>query len=97
MKQLLTIVLLTFSASAFAHHQHGHGHGHGHWRSTPSGGWNWVIPAIVGGAIVYEVTRPPVVVQQPPVVIQQQAQQCSPWAETQNSDGTVTRTRTCTQ
>jgi hypothetical protein len=81
---------------AFAQH---HGYGHGHWRYG-GGGWNWVVPAIVSGAIVYEVTRPPVVVQQPPVVIQnppQPIQNCSPWTEVQNADGTITRTRTCSQ
>jgi organic radical activating enzyme len=29
-----------------------------------------VAPAIIGGAVVYGMTRPPVIVQQPPVVIQ---------------------------
>ena len=33
------------------------------------GGWGWVAPALIGGAVVYAATRPPVVVQQPPVVV----------------------------
>jgi len=37
----------------------------------------------------------PVVVQ--PQVVEYQRQQCGPWVETRNWDGTVTRTRTCSQ
>jgi hypothetical protein len=59
--------------------------------------WNWMVPAIIGGAIVYEASRQ----TQPPqtVIIQQQSvdTNCSPWTETQNPDGTITRTRTCTK
>jgi hypothetical protein len=76
MKRLLTFVLVLFATTAFAgpngyhgsalhspqHHYHHHRHG----------GWGWVGPALVGGAVVYAMTRPPVVVQQPPVVVQQQ-------------------------
>jgi hypothetical protein len=100
MKKLVALLLLTVSASTYAQHHH---HGHGHWRHGHSNGWEWVVPAVIGGAIVYQVTRPPVVVQQPPVVVQStgiptvQQQTCSPWTEIQNVDGTITRTRTCTQ
>jgi hypothetical protein len=98
MKKLLLTLSLVVCSTAFANpYHHGH-HGHGHWRHYPGSGWNWVVPAIIGGAIVYEVTKPPVVVQQPPVVVQQptqQTQNCSPWTEIQNSDGSITRTRTC--
>ena len=101
MKKLLVIALLAASTTAMAHGPHGH------WRSH-NGGWGWVAPVIVGGVIGYELarppvyTQPPVVVQQPPVVIQQnpvvvQGQNCSPWTQIQNPDGTVTTTRTCTQ
>ena len=58
------------------------------------------------GNIGYEIarppvyTQPPVVVQQPPVIVQQspvvvQGQNCSPWTQIQNPDGSVTTTRTC--
>jgi len=70
MKRLLTFVLVFFATTAFAgpngyhgsalhtpHHRHG---GHG---------WGWVGPALISGAVVYAITRPPVVVQQPPMVI----------------------------
>ena len=101
MKKLIALVLLTISASAMAQHYHGH---HGHWRhyGGPSP-WVWVAPAVIGGVIGYEISRSqPVVVQQQPVivqqpVVQQQQQNCSPWTEVQNPDGTITRTRTCQQ
>ena len=75
-----------------------HGH-YGHWRHSSPNGWNWVVPAVVGGVIVYEATRPPVVQQ--PVIIQQNQvindSNCSPWTQVQNPDGTITVTRTCIQ
>ena len=98
-KVILALALLT-SASAFAQH-YGHHHGHGHWHRG-NNGWVWVAPTIIGGIIGYEIARnqPPVVVQQPVIVQNQglpQVQQCSPWTEIQNPDGTITRTRTCNQ
>lgn len=86
--------------------QSGHGgHGaHGHWARGHSGAWNWAVPAAIGGLIIYEATRQPVVVQPNPVIIQQQSlplpqanPTCTPWTEVQSSDGTISRTRTCTQ
>lgn len=63
---------------------------------------DWIGPAIVtviGGAVVADVIsrnrREAVIVQQPQVV--HQTQTCSAWTETQNSDGTITRSRTCSQ
>ena len=102
MKKVLAVLLFAISASAFAHSPH-----HGYWRRGDSG-WHWVAPALIGGIIGYEISRPPVVtqppviVQQPPVLVQQppvvvQGQNCSPWTQIQNPDGTVTSTRTCTQ
>lgn len=105
MKKLLVLMLLTLSASAMAQH-HGHGirHGHGHWARGHSGGWGWAVPAAIGGILVYEATRQPIFVQPNPVVIQQQPvytpqvnPTCTPWTEVQSSDGTISRTRTCTQ
>jgi len=100
MKKLLTILLLSTSATVFAGPHHGHHHGY--WRHGGSN-WVWVAPTIIGGVIGYEIARnqPPVVVQQPVIVqqpqIAQQQQNCSPWTEIQNSDGSITRTRTCSQ
>lgn len=66
MKKLIALLLVTLSATAMAQHRHGgHHHGHG------GHGWGWVAPALIGGAVVYAATRPPVIVQQPPVVVQQ--------------------------
>jgi hypothetical protein len=99
MKKIILVVLMTITTAAFAqpgHFRHGHHHG-GHWQRGHNSGWVWMVPAIIGGAIVYEASR-----QQPPqtVIIQQQSlvdTNCSPWTETQNPDGTITRTRTCTK
>jgi uncharacterized membrane protein len=103
----MSLVLLAGSASAqhFGHHGgYGGGHyGHGGYRG---GNWGWgpVLGGALAGAVIYDIYNRPVVVQQPPVVIQQQQpvmvqqnQNCTPWTETQNSDGTITRTRTCNQ
>ena len=66
MKKLFSILLLTMSMPLFAQHgYHGYHHHHHH-----GGGWGWVGPALLGGAVVYAATRPPVVVQQPPVIVQ---------------------------
>ena len=101
MKKILFVLLVTLSFTAHADRWR-HGGGHYYWHP----GYGWVVPALVGGAIVYEATRPPTVIavqqqpvyvqqQMPPVVVQQQ--NCSPWTEIQNPDGTITRTRTCNQ
>ena len=100
MKKFLFVLLILASVPAFAQHhfRHGHGHGHGHYRH---GGWGWgpIIGGAVAGAVIYDIYNRPVVVQQPPIVVQQQPvqqnQNCTPWTETQNPDGSITRTRTC--
>lgn len=94
MKKTLLVLLLSLSAmSAFAHQ-------HGYWRPGGINRWDWVAPVVVGGVIGYEVAKPPTVVYtQPPVVVQQpvpvQEQNCSPWTQIQNPDGSITTTRTC--
>ena len=106
MKQLIALLFLTVSVSAIAQPGFRHYHHHGYY---PGPNYSWVAPTIIGGVIGYEIARnyPPMIVQQP-VVIQQapmppatvyygQSQQCSEWVEVQQSDGTVTRTRTCKQ
>lgn len=103
MKKLIFISILVFSTASFAQ---GHKHHKGYWaRHHGGGGWTWMVPTIIGGAIVYEAARrQPVYIQQQPVIVEQQPnssglnnQTCSPWTETQNPDGTITRTRTCNQ
>ena len=68
-KILISLALVACASTAFAQHRyHGyHGH-HRHWNPH----YGWVVPALIGGSVVYMATRPdPVVVQQPPVVYQQ--------------------------
>ena len=71
-KILVSLFLLSFSSVAVAGpygHRHHH---HRHWHAPPV--HHWVVPALIGGAVVYAATRPdPVVVQQPaPVVLNSQ-------------------------
>jgi hypothetical protein len=73
--KILASILLLLPLSATAQHHQGFRHfdHHQHYR----GGWGWVAPAVIGGAVVYGLTRPvvvqqPVYVQQPPVLGQPQ-------------------------
>ena len=99
MKKILVALTLLTSIPAFAQHHHGHGH----YRGGP--GWGWYAAPLVGGIIGYEIARhnQPVIIQQQPVIVQnppvvyQPNQNCTPWVETMQPDGTITRTRTCTQ
>ena len=72
-KIVLSLFTLLFSSLAFASPYH-HGHRHHHHRHWAPPVHHWVVPAIVGGAVVYAATRPdPVIVQQPqPVVVTNQ-------------------------
>ena len=70
MKKLLLISLIGFASVVQAQHHHGYSYGHRY----GAYGYGWVAPAIIGGIVTYELTRPaPVVIQQQPVVIQPQA------------------------
>jgi hypothetical protein len=86
------IGLTALGAQAHGYEHHGYRGGYG---------WGWVAPAVIGGAVVYATTRPPVVIQQPPVYVQPQPQvivqqeNCSPWTEIRNPDGSTTVTGTC--
>jgi len=106
MKRLVALLFLTVSVSAMAQPGFRHYHHHGYY---PGPNYGWVAPTILGGVIGYEIARnyPPVVVQQP-VIIQSapvppatvyygQTQNCTVWTEVQQPDGTITRTRTCSQ
>ena len=66
MKKILFVALLTVVSMAHADRWH---YGGGRYYYHP--GYGWAVPAVVGGVIVYEATRPPVVIQQSPVYIQQ--------------------------
>lgn len=97
-KILLALSLLSIASSSMAQHYHGHGLRHGHHGPRVVYRDNWVAPAIgaliIGAAINEAHNRhtQTVVIQNPNV---QPGQMCTPWTETQNSDGTITRTRTC--
>lgn len=65
MKKLFAIMILCLAVTAQAQHRpypHHHHHSGGY-------GWGWVVPAIVGGAVVYGITRPTVPQPQPPTVV----------------------------
>lgn len=93
MKKVLIASIIGLSTLGAQAHSPGHGY-HGGYHGHHSG-WGWVAPALISGAVVYAATRPPVVVQQPPVVVTPQYQNCTPWTEIRNSDGSITYTRTC--
>jgi hypothetical protein len=69
-KLLLALSLIAVVGSANAQwHHHG-----GYYRGGCYG--CWVAPALIGGVIAYEVTRPaPVIIQQQPTVVYTQQQQ----------------------
>ena len=95
MKKVLIGLLLLAAASAQAQHRSFHYYNHYHSRGPDP--FMWVFPTIVGGVVGYEIARQQqqVVIQQStPIVVQNQT--CTPWTEVQNADGTITRTRTCT-
>lgn len=71
MKKLIVLLLVAISTTAFAQHRYNHQR-----QYHPT--YGWVVPAIIGGVLVYEISKaqqppppPPVIVQQPPVVMQQ--------------------------
>ncbi len=69
MKKLVAILLLALTATTAMAQHHYHGSRHGHWHHRGHNSWSWVVPAVIGGAVVYGVTRPaPVVIEQPPIV-----------------------------
>jgi hypothetical protein len=71
MKKILLTSLLAFVMPVMAQHHHGMRHFDHHHQHRQSN-WGWVAPAVIGGAVVYGLTRPaPVIIQQPPVYIQQ--------------------------
>jgi len=71
MKKVIAATFIALlSAPVVAQHHYGMRHfdHHQHYRG---GGWGWVAPAVIGGAVVYGLTRPAPVVVQQPVYIQQ--------------------------
>lgn len=75
-KLILSLCMLMFSLPVVAgsfHHGHRHHH-YRHWVAPAPSIHHWVVPALIGGAVVYAATRPdPVIIQQPaPVVVNNQ-------------------------
>lgn len=68
------IAALTFSISSLVLAGPHHGHRHHHHRSWSPPAHHWVVPALIGGAVVYAATRPDSVLVQQPVIIQQPLQ-----------------------
>lgn len=52
MKKFIFGLAMLFAVTVQAQHRHHHGHHH------HGPGWGWVAPAIIGGAVVYGITRP---------------------------------------
>ena len=69
----LAIVATSFGAVA-QHHGKNMIRGHG-WQGSQhhhhARGNGWIIPALIGGAVVYAATRPDPVIIQQPVIVQQ--------------------------
>ena len=104
MKKFLAILLLTVSGTVLAG-PHGYYSGyrhHGHAMYHGGSNSGWIAPLIIGGVVGAAIANRPiaqtetVIVRPQPLIVQQQ-QNCTVWTETQNPDGTITRTRTCTQ
>jgi hypothetical protein len=103
---ILTLAALPAMAQYYGHriHQHHHHHHRG-------GNLGPIIGGAILGAVIYDiynrpivmqpppviVHNPPVIVHTPPIVHQYPVQNCTPWTEVQNPDGTITRSRTCNQ
>lgn len=104
MKKFLAILLITVSGtvSASPHGYYGGYRHHGHAMYYGGSNSGWIAPLIIGGVVGAVIANRPttqtetVIVRPQPLIVQQQ-QNCTVWTETQNPDGTITRTRTCTQ
>lgn len=107
MKKILTVAVLALASISASAQHHGGNHNRHHGGHHNYGGhhnrnvnWGPVIGGAILGAVVYDIyNRPVIVQQQPPVVYTEQmpAKRCGAWTETYNVNGTVTRSRTCTQ
>lgn len=65
MKRLFAILILCACTGAMAQHRHYHGHHHHHGHAN----FGWVAPALIGGAVVYALTRPTTAMPAPVVTV----------------------------
>jgi hypothetical protein len=77
MKNIIAAAFIGLLSSPVAAQHHHHGMRHFDHHQAYRGSWGWVAPAVIGGAVVYGLTRPvivqqPVYVQQSPVLGQPQ-------------------------
>jgi hypothetical protein len=101
MKRILAIAVLVLTSVPAMAQYHGPRYNHHH-HGYHRGGGGWVAPLLLGGVVGYALTRPEPVVQQPPVImppppVVYTTPNCTVWTETQQPDGSIVRTRTCTQ
>ena len=71
MKKIIAAAFIGLLAMPVAAQHHHHGMRHFDHHQAHRGGWGWVAPAVIGGAVVYGLTRSAPVVVQQPVYIQQ--------------------------
>jgi hypothetical protein len=67
-KLFIAFVAILLAAPAYADGRHGGGWGRGGgWERGGDWGWrnDWIVPALIGGAILYDLSQPRVYVQQP--------------------------------
>jgi hypothetical protein len=71
MNKLLLTLLATLTIATTANAEHCCYRGGYHREGYYGGGIGWVAPALIGGAIGYELSQPRTVVIEPPIVVQQ--------------------------
>lgn len=71
MKKLLTVALTTLTFNVYAQH-HGYNHPQPHYNPPRHHheSAEWVIPALIGGAIIYSITNQPRQPEPPPVYVE---------------------------
>ena len=71
---IVSAILGMLALPVAAQHRHGPMPHHGPYGYRWAPNWGWVAPAVIGGAVVYGLTRPDPVVVQQPIYVQQPQQ-----------------------
>lgn len=100
MKKLFISLLLAGATLPVLAQHHGHHFRH-HMHKSHGPSWGYIVaPLVIGGiagaAIANNRQPETIIIQQPPQQSVIQNQNCTPWTETHSSDGSIVRTRTCT-